>query len=110
MVAAAQKTSQEDPALYPNYILKVSYQDQLKEKVTAIESKKRLANKLPGTTISPQVLKNISNAADFIAAYKAKNTAVGPMFLPSPYRTYLRIGDYRSGIPAAQDQVVSTFL
>jgi Putative metal-binding motif len=109
LTADAQKTSPGDSALYPNYILKVSYQDQLKAKVAAIEAKKGLANKLPGTTISPLVLKNISNAADFLAAYNTKNAVIAPMFLPSPYRTYLRIGEYRSGIPASQDQVVSTF-
>jgi Putative metal-binding motif len=107
--ANAQKNTPADSALYPDYILKVSYQDQLKEKVTAIETKKSLANKLPGTTISPLVLKNSTNATDFLAAYNTKNVIVGPMFLPSPYRTYLRIGEYRSGIPIVQDQVVSTF-
>ena len=109
IAATAQKTTSKEPAQYPNLILKVSYQSQLQSKVKEIQKKVTPANKIPGTRISPVVLKNISNAADFLAAYNAKNAIVGPMFLPSPYRTYLRIGEYRSGIPAAQDRVVSTF-
>ena len=109
IAAVAQKTTPKQPVQYPNLILKVSYQNQLQAKVNEIQKKTNPANKIPGTRISPIVLKNISNAADFLAAYNIKNTIVGPMFLPSPYRTYLRIREYRSGIPAAQDQVVSTF-
>lgn len=109
LVANAQKPSTGDSVLHPNFILKTSYQDQLKTIVAAIEAKKSLTNKLPVTAISPRALKNSRNAADFLAAYNTKNAIVGPMFLPSPYRTYLRFGEYPSGIPAAHDKVVSTF-
>ena len=107
-IANSQKPTSNVTKQYPNLILKVSYQNQLQAKVKEIQKKGNPASKLPGTVISSAVLKNVSNAADFIAAYKTKNIIVGPMFLPTPYLTYLRIGEYRSGIPPVKDQVVST--
>ena len=107
VIATAQKPNANVTKQYPNLILKVSYQNQLQAKVKEIQKKGNVVTKLPGTVISPVVLKNISNAADFIAAYNTKNAIVGPMFFPSPYRTYLRIGEYRSGVPPVKDQLLS---
>lgn len=106
---AAQKTEIPSTKTYPNLVLKTPYKTQLQTRVNEILKKKSTTAKIPRTTIPPVVLKNISNAADFIAAFKQKNTAVGPMFLPSPYRTYLRTGTVRPGNPSAQGQVLSAF-
>jgi hypothetical protein len=70
IAGTAQKTTPKAPASYPNLILKLSYQNQLQSKVKEIQKKTNPANKIPGTRISPIVLKNISNAPDFLAAYK----------------------------------------
>lgn len=108
IITNSQITNSKATKEYPHLILKVSYQSQLQAKVKEIQKKGNVAGKLPGTVISPAVLKNVSNASDFIAAYKTKNIIISPMILPTPYLTYVRIGGYRSGIPTIKDQVVST--
>ncbi|MGF2412827.1 MAG: hypothetical protein ACQUYJ_10905 [Ferruginibacter sp.] len=109
VTATAQKINSKVLVQPPNLILKVSYQNQLLAKVRSIQKNGNFGKKLTKPKISAEVLKNINNAAGFIALYEAKNGVIAPMFLPSPYRTYLRIGHYPSGISPLKDQVVSAF-
>jgi len=110
LTASGQKTNTPATKSYPHLILKTPYTVQLQAKVKEIEKKISLKNKLPGNNkLLPAVLKNLSSAGDFIAAYQSQNAIVGPMFLPGNYRTYLRIGEYKNGLPPLQDQVASIF-
>jgi len=106
-VVIAQKTNAGQPKQIPHLLIKIPYTAQLQAKVRTLQKKDNFNKRLPPPRISREVLNNINNAADFIAKYKSRNSAVGPMFLPSPAFTYLRTGDYGADMPPARDQVVS---
>jgi hypothetical protein len=108
--SSAQKNQPTISKSYPHLVMKTSYSTQLQAKAKEIEKKISVKTKLPATNkLSPAALKNLTSAGDFFAAYQSVNAIVGPMFFPANHRTYLRIGEYKSGLPPIKDQVVSAF-